>query len=71
MMIPYIKTLVAAARDVGPYLLLEILLPGGTLLALALWLYQQSRATDSHWGLESGDWGITCKDVESGLSAHD
>jgi hypothetical protein len=70
-MIPYIKTLVAAARDVGPYLLVEILLPGGSLLALALWLYQQSHATDSHWGLASGDWGITREDMESGLSAHD
>ena len=25
-------------RDAGPYLLLELLLPGGTLLAILLWL---------------------------------
>jgi hypothetical protein len=29
------------ARDMGPYLLVEILLPGGSLLALALWLYRR------------------------------
>ena len=26
-----------------PYFLLEIFLPGGTLLALALWLYRRSK----------------------------
>jgi hypothetical protein len=26
-------------RRLGPYLLLELLLPGGTLLAVLLWLY--------------------------------
>jgi hypothetical protein len=28
-------------RAVGPYLLMEILLPGGTLLAISLWLYRR------------------------------
>jgi len=32
------------ARDMGPYLLVEILLPGGSLLALALWLYRRRDA---------------------------
>ena len=30
-----------ALRSWGPYLLIELLLPGGTLLALLLWLYQR------------------------------
>ena len=30
-----------SARRVGPYLMLEILLPGGTLLALLLFLYRR------------------------------
>ncbi|HVE49574.1 MAG TPA: hypothetical protein VNG69_08165 [Casimicrobiaceae bacterium] len=34
----------AAARKAGPYLLIEILLPGGTLFALLLYLYR-SRAS--------------------------
>ena len=29
------------ARGVGPYLLVEIVLPGGSLLALALFLYRR------------------------------
>jgi hypothetical protein len=42
----------AVAQKVGPYLMLEILLPGGTLLALLLFLYRRglpfrrSRAND-------------------------
>jgi hypothetical protein len=35
------------ARRLGPYLMLEILLPGGTLLALLLFLY---RRRQSHGG---------------------
>ena len=31
-------------QKAGPYLLLEILLPGGTLLALLLFLYRRRRA---------------------------
>ena len=31
------------AQTFGPYLLIEILLPGGSLIALALFVYQQKR----------------------------
>jgi hypothetical protein len=31
------------AQTFGPYLLVEILLPGGSLIALALFIYQQRR----------------------------
>jgi hypothetical protein len=31
------------AQKLGPYLLLELLLPGGTLLALSLFLYRRWR----------------------------
>jgi len=31
------------AQTFGPYLLVEILLPGGSLIALALFVYQQRR----------------------------
>jgi hypothetical protein len=34
------KQLLRGARTLGPYLLTEALLPGGTLIALGLWLYQ-------------------------------
>ena len=32
-----------AGRKLGPYLLLEILMPGGTFLALLLFLYRHNR----------------------------
>ena len=32
-----------AGRKLGPYLLLEILMPGGTVLALLLFLYRRKR----------------------------
>ena len=32
--------LMAVGRAFGPYLAIEILLPGGSLLALLLWLYR-------------------------------
>jgi len=30
-------------RQLAPYALIELLLPGGTLLALGLWLYQRRK----------------------------
>jgi hypothetical protein len=36
-----LETLKAASRKLGPYVLLEMLLPGGTLFALALFLYRR------------------------------
>ena len=42
------KALLQAARSAGPYLLVEIVLPGGTLIALALWLLSRDgKATTS------------------------
>jgi len=38
-----IVILAAWARRVGPYLVLEIVLPGGTLFALLLFLYQNRK----------------------------
>ena len=42
------KALLQAARTAAPYLLVEIVLPGGTLIALALWiLSRDGKATTS------------------------
>jgi len=35
-----LRTLARLARAAGPYLLLEMILPGGTLFALALYLHR-------------------------------
>jgi hypothetical protein len=36
-------TLIARLRSVGPYVLIELLLPGGTILALLLSLFSRAR----------------------------
>ena len=39
---------IAAGRAFGPYLAIELLLPGGSLIALLLWLYRTyGKPTDS------------------------
>jgi hypothetical protein len=35
-------------KQLAPYALIEILLPGGTLLALGLWLYRRRKAHRAH-----------------------
>jgi hypothetical protein len=35
-----VKPIIQAARTASPYLLLELLLPGGTLVAIVLWWYR-------------------------------
>ena len=39
-----LKTISRRLRAAGPYLLIELLLPGGTLVALLLWLSQHKWA---------------------------
>jgi hypothetical protein len=41
---PLAMRLIAAGRAFGPYLAIELILPGGSLLALLLWLYRTSHA---------------------------
>lgn len=37
---PLALRVIAAGRTFGPYLAIELLLPGGSLVALLLWLYR-------------------------------
>ena len=43
----WLKRGLAMVRSVGPYALIEILLPGGTLIALLLWLSRHGAFTTS------------------------
>ena len=43
-LIAWIDLLRRASRQFAPYLLVELLLPGGTLLAVLLFLYRQRRS---------------------------
>jgi hypothetical protein len=38
---PLARNLFAAGRSFGPYLAIELVMPGGPLLALLLWLYRK------------------------------
>jgi hypothetical protein len=38
-----IAAVVNLLRSLGPYMAIELLLPGGSLLALLLWLYRRHR----------------------------
>ena len=39
-----IAKVLALLRDLGPYAAIELLLPGGSLLALGLWLYARHKS---------------------------
>jgi hypothetical protein len=43
----YTAMFVAKLRVVAPYALIELILPGGSLLALLLWLYRRQRTLPS------------------------
>jgi hypothetical protein len=36
-----VKQVLEGARALSPYLLVEVLLPGGTVIALGLWLFRR------------------------------
>ena len=44
---PLASRLLAAGRTFGPHLAIELVMPGGLLLALLLWLYRMSSARAS------------------------
>ena len=39
---------VALLKGLGPYAAIELLLPGGSVIALLLWLYRRSRKAAAH-----------------------
>ena len=40
----WMQWLVEQVREFGPYFAVELVLPGGTLIALVLWLYRNRTA---------------------------
>ena len=46
---PLGKKLIAMGRTFGPYLAIELVMPGGSLLAVLLWLYRLSCARRSNF----------------------
>jgi hypothetical protein len=45
---------IAAGRTFGPYLAIELLLPGGSLVALLLWLYRRYARASKFPGARNG-----------------
>ena len=43
--------LVEQVRTFGPYFAAELILPGGTLIALALWMYRRRQAAAARAGV--------------------
>jgi hypothetical protein len=43
MVSAYVAAVVAKLRDLAPYAAIELLVPGGSLMALLLWLYRQRK----------------------------
>jgi hypothetical protein len=39
----YAATVVAKLRDLAPYAVIEFVLPGGSLMALLLWVYRRQK----------------------------
>jgi hypothetical protein len=44
---PFASRLLAGGRTFSPYLAIELVMPGGSLLALLLWLFRMSSARAS------------------------
>jgi hypothetical protein len=42
-LIAYAATVVSKLRTVAPYAVIELVLPGGSLIALGLWLYRRQK----------------------------
>jgi hypothetical protein len=50
-----IRKVIAIIRALGPYALIELILPAGSLIVVLLWLYRRSRGLDwSATGVKSG-----------------
>jgi hypothetical protein len=39
----YVMAIVGRLRDLAPYALMELILPGGSLMAVLLWLYRRQK----------------------------
>jgi hypothetical protein len=52
------SALIQAARNASPYLLIELLLPGGSVIALALWLFRRYSKKGALHVQASADLGI-------------
>ena len=63
----YARAVVRRLRDLAPYAVIELVLPGGSLLAVLLWLYRRQKkaseiaAPDSFVGRRLVDASASCR----------
>lgn len=62
-----LKAICGVLKQLAPYAAIELILPGGTILALLLWLYQRHRAAAARQGRDAR--GLARDAVFSGQSA--
>jgi hypothetical protein len=59
-LIDILRPAVLALRKLGPYALLELVMPGGTILALLLYLYRHRRDASARYR-QAVDFQVTCR----------
>jgi hypothetical protein len=42
----WIRKAIAIIKDLGPYAAIELILPGGSVIAVLLWLYRRSKLVE-------------------------
>jgi len=55
--VDWILRAAAALRDLGPYAAIELLLPGGSLVILLLWLYRRHKKSAAAVALPESEFG--------------
>ena len=53
-----LQSVLRVLRAFGPYMLLELAMPGGTLLALLLYMYRRRAAAVSGAGTQGGEFSL-------------
>ena len=48
----YVMAVVGRLRDLAPYAVMELILPGGSLIAVLLWLYRRQKKAPEFATLE-------------------
>jgi hypothetical protein len=64
-----VKQLLQGARSLSPYLLVEVLLPGGTVIALLLWLFRRYQKGNADVHLAEKPSSIHAADLGAGGAA--
>jgi hypothetical protein len=73
---PLFRRVLLALKELAPYAAVELILPGGSLVALILWLHARRRArsssrVDDRFPLARFDYSLECAQIRGRVSAVD